>query len=484
MLLVLMPIPYVDASAASAFPQARRRVVVGAAGMVVEVFLASIAMWLWAGAEPGLARAVLYDVMLIAGVSTVVFNANPLLRYDGYYIMADLVQIPNLRTRANQYLGRLVETRLFGVKEDESATSVGERAWLGFYAVFSFLYRTFVMCAIALFIASEYLVVGVVLALWAVATAVVLPLFKGIGYLLMHPRLRRRRPRALAVTGLVLLILYGGLFHLPLPLWTHAEGVVGLPEESHLRAGTEGFVRKIVAEPGALVAAGTTLVVTEDPMLELRGRVLDAQVRLLEARATALRLENRVRWAMTLDELEGTKRELEQVRERLAELTIVSPVAGTFVLAHAAGDFPDRFLKRGDQVGYVLPAKAATARVLVSQDDVDLVRTRTVRVEAKVAGRLYETYDARLSREVPAASNRVSNLALSSAGGGAAALDPRQSKEPKTLDAWFAFELELPQTHALALGEHVYVRFEHGAEPLGARLYRSVRQLFMRQFTV
>jgi len=484
MLLVLMPIPYVDASAASAFPQARRRVVVGAAGMLVEVFLASIAMLLWVEAEPGLARAVLYDVMLIAGISTIVFNANPLLRYDGYYMLADLVQIPNLRMRANQYLGRLVERRLFGVNQDEAEVPAGERAWLGFYAVLSFLYRTFVMCAIALFIASEYLLVGVVLALWALATAVVLPVLKGIGYLLMHPRLRRRRPRALAVTALSLALLYGAFFMLPVPLWTRAEGVVALPEESHLRAGTEGFVRKVAAEPGSIVGAGTPLVIAEDPMLALRARVLDAEVRLLEARANAQRLENRVRWAMTLDELEAARRQLEDVRARLAELTIVSPVAGTFVLAQAAADLPERFLRRGEQVGYVLPVKVATARVLVSQDDVDLVRTRTLRVEAKVAGRLYETYDARLVREVPAASNRVSNLALSSAGGGAAALDPRQGKEPKTLDPWFAFELELPQTPALALGEHVYVRFEHGGEPLAPRIYRSVRQLFMRQFTV
>lgn len=484
MLLVLMPIPYVDASAASAFPQARRRVIVGAAGMIVEVFLASIAMFLWIEAEPGLARAVLYDVMLIAGVSTVVFNANPLLRYDGYYILADLVQIPNLRMRANQYLGRLVETRLFGVTEDDAVSTAGERAWLGVYAVLSFLYRTFVMCAIALFIAAEYLLVGVILALWALVTAVLLPLSKGIGYLLMHPRLRRRRPRAIAVTGISLALIYALLFLLPVPLWTRAEGVVDLPEESHLRAGTDGFVRKVAVAPGSAVGAGTPLVITEDPMLELRARVLDAQVRLLEARAAAARLESRVRWAMTLDELEAAKRELEQVRERLGELTISSPVAGTFVLAHAAGDLPERFLRRGEQVGYVLPAKVATARVLVSQDDVDLVRTRTLRVEAKVAGRLYDTYEARLAREVPAASNRVPNLALSSAGGGGAALDPRQTKEPKTLDPWFAFELELPQTPALTLGEHVYVRFEHGSEPLAARIYRAVRQLFMRQFTV
>jgi putative peptide zinc metalloprotease protein len=307
---------------------------------------------------------------------------------------------------------------------------------------------------------------------------------KGIGYLLMHPRLRRRRPRALAMTGLVLAALYAVLFVMPVPLWTRAEGVIALPEESHLRAGSEGFVRKIAARPGSIVGAGTELVITEDPMLALRERVLDAEVRLLEARANALRLENRVRWAMTLDEMEAARRQLEEVRARLAELTISSPVAGTFVLAQAAADLPDRFLRRGEQVGYVLPAKVATARVLVSQDDVDLVRTRTLRIEAKVAGRLYDTYEARLVREVPAASNRVSNLALSSAGGGGAALDPRQGKEAKTLDPWFEFELELPQMPALTLGEHIYVRFEHGGEPLAGRLYRSVRQLFMRQFTV
>ena len=127
--------------------------------------------------------------MLIAGVSTVMFNGNPLLRYDGYYILADLVQIPNLRIRANQYLAHLVETKLFGVQAAaETAHAEGERAWLAFFAVASFLYRTFVMCAIALFIATQYFVIGVLLALWAVVASMVIPLVKGVGYLLMHGR--------------------------------------------------------------------------------------------------------------------------------------------------------------------------------------------------------------------------------------------------------------------------------------------------------
>jgi putative peptide zinc metalloprotease protein len=212
--------------------------------------------------------------------------------------------------------------------------------------------------------------------------------------------------------------------------------------------------------------------------------MLEAQLRLLEARANALRVESRVRWALALEEMEAVRAELGEARQRAAELEIVAGASGTFVLTKAAPDMPERFLRRGEPVGYVLPWRTVTARVLVSQDDVDLVRSRTERVEVLVAGRLHDSHPAVIRREVPAASNRVSNLALSNVGGGGAALDPRNTKEPRTLDTWFEFELELPSTPGLVLGEHVYVRFEHGSEPLAARLYRSVRQLFMRQFTV
>ena len=114
MLLVLMPIPYVDASAASAFREKRRRVIVGAAGMMVELFLAAIALFVWLNIEPGFARAIAYNVMLIAGISTILFNGNPLLRFDGYYIFADAVEIPNLAARSNKYITYLIQKYAFG----------------------------------------------------------------------------------------------------------------------------------------------------------------------------------------------------------------------------------------------------------------------------------------------------------------------------------------------------------------------------------
>ncbi|MGH8706601.1 MAG: PqqD family peptide modification chaperone [Burkholderiales bacterium] len=484
MFLVLMPIPYMDASAATAFRKTRRRVVVGAAGMIVEVFVASLALFLWLEVELGLFRAVLYNVMLIAGISTVLFNANPLLRFDGYYILGDLIQIQNLRQRGQQYLANLVERRVFGVKLPEVEASPGEKRWFVLYTITSFCYRIFIMLAIALFIATEYMIVGVLLALWALAVTIVVPVVRGIGYLAFHARLRRRRPRALASTAAVLGIAGLLLFAVPAPHWTRADGVIWVPADAHVRTGADGFVRTVVAEPGSIVRQGSPLLVAENPELEPRIRILEAQVRLLETRAQAELQADRVRWEMTRDALQAAREELEHYRTLHRELTVLSPTSGTFVLALAAVDLPGRFLRKGQEIGYVVPAATATARVLVSQDDIDLVRTRTEQVRVKLAGRMYDTFAARIRREIPGATDKVTNLAMSSFGGGRAPLDPTNAEKAKTLDTWFEYELELPAAQAFVLGAHVYARFEHDPEPVAWRIYRSVRQLFLERFSV
>jgi len=204
---------------------------------------------------------------------------------------------------------------------------------------------------------------------------------------------------------------------------------------------------------------------------------------LLEARARAARVVDRVQWELTKEEIASVEAELADARQRERDLTIVSPVDGVFNLA-AAQDLPDRFLRKGQPLGYVLPETVSSVRLLVSQDDVGLVRSQTERVRVKLAGRLYETYDAVILREVPGGSYRLPNMALSSSGGGVVAVDPRATNEPKALERWFEFELNLPENQLHAVGVRAYVRFEHGSEPIAWRFYRSVRQLFMKRFSV
>jgi putative peptide zinc metalloprotease protein len=483
MLLVLMPVPYVDASAASAFPEKRRRVVVGAAGMLVELFIAGIALMLWLEMQPGILRAVLFNVMLIAGVSTVLFNANPLLRFDGYYIFSDLVEIPNLRQRAGQYAAALAQRALFGMPVPPAEGGAGERALLLAFHAASFVYRLFITFAIALFISGQYFVIGVVLAAWAVAAGVLLPLGALVSYLAFSPRLGPHRARAVAVSAVLAATILGLLFLVPASSWTNAQGVVSVPEQSLLRAAGEGFVTRVLARPGSSVRRGDPLVEAADLVLQARMRSLQAQVEELESRYQAARMDQQVRAQMVLDQLKSAQSDLQRARERARDLVLRSPADGIFALS-AAEDLPGRYLKQGEAIGHVVADARLTARVVVPQQSVDLVRGRTERVSVKLAERLDDTIASRILREVPRASDRLPSPALAQAGGGEAALDPRSGAEGKAMQTYFEFEIELPPERNFLLGGRAYVRFDHGTESVAAQLWRWLRQLFLQRLAV
>ena len=485
MLLVLTPIPYMDASSATAFREKYKRVMVGAIGMVVELFVAAIALFIWVNAEPGTLRAVAYNVMLIAGVSTVLFNGNPLLRYDAYYILADLLEIPNLGPRGMQYMGYLVQRYLFGVPDAEPPLSTsGERVWFVIYTVASFIYRIFVYAAIILFIAGKFFVIGMLLAGWAVVSMIIFPVAKKLKFIVSSPKLRRKRGRAILVTGFALAAVAVVIALAPFPLSTMAEGVIWIPEESFVRAGTDGFVDRIIAAPGSGVRRGDPLIKCFDPLLPAHIRVLESRLRELEATYDTQLPLDRVQAEITNDEIRHVTGRLSHARERAGELSIRSPGGGKF-LVPMAEDLPGRFVRRGDLLGYVVDRSAITARVVVSQSDIDLVRQQTAGVKVRLAETIGKTLPAVVKRELPAATDQLPSRTLSQDGGGEIAIDPRDTLGLKAFQKVFLFDLELPAHAGLyAVGSRIYVRFDHGWEPLVWRWYRGVRQLFLRRFNV
>jgi putative peptide zinc metalloprotease protein len=484
MLLVLMPIPYVDASAASGFPDKRRRVVVGAAGMMVELALAAVALVVWLNVEPGLVRMVAYDVMMIAGISTVFFNGNPLLRFDGYYILADLLEMPNLRARAGAMLRYYGDRYVLGVAGAEPPeAAAGARRWLVAFGVASGAYRVFIAFVIALFLAGHYYFLGVALALLAVVGGLVFPLGKWVAYVAAHPGLRAGRARAVLGNAVVLLVLGALLFAVPFPQRTRAEGVVAVVEDAQVRAGTEGFVKRVVADPGARVARGDLLVELEDPLAAAAVREKAGRVAELETRLRIELVRDPARTGVVREQLATARADLARAQERAAELRVVSRREGVWVMPVAA-DLPDRFMKKGASLGYLLDGSSHVARVIVAQGDVDLVRYRTVGVGIRLAGSLDRPAAGRLVREIPRATSAPVNAALTTVGGGAAALDPTDPMRAKTLDTWFEFEIALPGLDTLHVGERVFVRFDHGYTPLGLQWYRAARQLLLRRLNV
>jgi putative peptide zinc metalloprotease protein len=481
MLLVLLPMPYVDASASSGFRSKWRRIAVGAAGILVETFLAALALYIWLLVEPGFVRAIAFNVMLIAGVSTVLFNGNPLLRYDGYYVLADLIEIPNLAQRATAYWSYLINRHLLGSDEMKPVGgTVKERLWLAIYAPTSFLYRMMVMLGIAIFIASEYLAVGVAIAVLSLFTSFLLPISKAVWHVVASPRLRRCRTRAVGITLGLLVSAAIAIFLIPAPLHTTTEGVVWIPENAIIRAGTDGFVQRLLTVPGRMVAEGDALVESEEPTLAAHVKSLQARVEELEAQLESERFKNRVDAEITSAELRHARAELAAENMRAQRLTARSRTAGVFAVP-TSQDLPGRFVREGQTIGYVLPPGSRTIRATIDQDDIDLVRKRLRRSTVKLAERVEDTLPARLVREVPAGSDELPSKALSSSGGGLFAVDPRDPHGTKTLRRVFQVDLELPDSVAPsgAFGSRAYVRFDHEWEPVGNQMWRRVRQTLL-----
>ncbi|WP_295880285.1 HlyD family efflux transporter periplasmic adaptor subunit [uncultured Thiohalocapsa sp.] len=485
MFLVFMPVPYVDASSATAFRDKYQRALVGAMGMVVEVLLAALALFVWLAVEPGLVKALAYNVMIIAGVSTLLFNGNPLLRFDAYYILADLLEIPNLASRANRYVFYLVKRHWFGLKELESpASAPGEARWFLLYAPASFVYRMVIFAAIVVFVAGQFFFIGVLLALWAAFSLFVMPTLKGAHYLLNSPELGRRRPRALGVTGLLLAGVLVLLFAVPVPLATVAEGVVWAPEGTQVRARAAGFVDQIRAANGAAVTLGELLVTLNDPLLEPELRVLQGERAALEARYDLVRREDRTRAQIVQEQLDNLDARIARKREQLADLQVRAPRTGTLVLPDAR-DLPDRYVRQGELLGYVTDDAETLVRAVVTQDEVDLVRNRTRRVHLRSAQDPHRAVPAQLNGEVPSASLELPSPALGSTGGGRIPVDPTATEGAQALEKVFQFDLVAAGAALAAqIGERVHVRFDHGWEPVGWTLYRWLQRLFLRHFAL
>ena len=485
MILVLSPVPYVDASAAWSFRSKWQRVIVGGAGMAVEVFIAALALFLWLNIEPGLLRSLCYNIILIAGVSTVLFNANPLLRFDGYYMLMDYLEIPNLRMRATAYLVYLAERHLFGRSDVERPrASTGERIWFVLFSVASFIYRLLVILAILFILGAQFPVLGAIFAGSTAFAWLVLPAFKIVNYLVSSPRIRRVRGRAAlasigVISGLAILLLA-----VPVPFRTVSEGVVWIPEEGIVRARADGFVVKVVATPGTRVKPGDVLIECQDRDLLTDLDVFEAQLRELEAKHRQVARDNKVQAEMLDEQMRYVQANIQRARERVADLVILAQAQGVFVLP-TEGDLPGRFVRKGQTLAHVIDADTVTVRTLVSQQDVDLVRKSTKGVDVRLADRLADTRAGLVTRVVPSASEQLPSPALGSQGGGAAAVDPSDREGKRAVQKYFQVDVEVGgEKRSINIGGHAYVRFDHGWKPVAFQWYLHARQLFLSRLNV
>lgn len=482
MFLVLMPVPYVDASAASSFRSKYKRMIVGAAGIAVELLMASIALLIWLNIQQGLLSDILFNVMLIGGVSTILFNGNPLLKFDGYYVLADAIEIPGLANRANRYYGYLLQKYIFNVQGLEPEVMArGESVWFMLYAPAAIIYRLFLIVAITLFVANKYFFIGTGLAIWAVFMQVVMPITRWMQYLFSSPALMQKRQQAITITGSVLVAAAAIVFMTPVPLNTMTEGVVWMPELSHVRARADGFVDSVLVKPGQPVSKGKALIETSDPLVKARLKLLKAQYLELKVKRVALIKQDIVQADLMLEEMHQMQASIARLEEQIAELMIDSPDDGVFVMPNTR-EIEGYFVKQGDPVGYVINYDEVSIRMVVPQNAIGLVRQNIEDVEVRFIDDIEQIYRTDISREIPSATHQLPSKALAQQGGGKIQTDPFDTSGVKTKDQYFQFEVALPANMiASHIGQRVFVKIKHGHEPLAKQWYRAFGELLLNE---
>jgi len=485
MLLALIPIPFVDATTSASFPDKKRRIAVAAMGMAVELLLASLALFVWLNVETGLISAIAFNIMLIGGVSTVLFNGNPLLRYDGYYILADLIEIPNLGQRSTRYLGYRLQRLLLGIETAESpVTAPGEKGWFLVYGPISFCYRMIVLVGLVLLVSSRFFVIGILIALWGAVSLLILPAVRTLSRFLNSSAARSRRTRLVGLGGILVLGLFLLFFILPVPLWTSAQGVVWLPEQAAIRAGTDCEVIELLTPVDHVVTKGTPLIRGDDPYLDAEIEVYKARLKELYANYHAQPLYKRVQRRMILEEIDLVKGDLKQAEEKLDKLLIRSPAQGQFILTDAR-NLPGHFVHKGELLGYIIAEHRPTVRAVVRQTDIGLLRERITGVAVRLAEQSAALLQADIERIVPSAESKLPSAALGTNGGGDIPVDPVDPDGLRALDTIFQVDINLPeQVTNPHIGGRVYIRFEHGTMSLAGQWYRGLRQLLLRKFYV
>lgn len=481
MLLVFVPIPYVDATASAAFNRKYKRILVAAAGIMVELFIAALAMFVWVNSEEGLVKSIAFNVVFIAGVSTVLVNGNPLLRFDGYYVFSDLLEIPNLGQRANKFWAHIVKKLFFGIRGlPPIAIDKKEALWLFWYGAASYLYRIVLMVTIVLFVAQKYFFVGVVLAFWAFVNSFIWPTVSAFKKMIKDSDIKQSKRNPWGVTSLFLATLIA-LFCVPLPLTTTVQGVTDIDPINRVVVGENCFISSLEVLPGTRVMSGDLLVRCENPELEVNINLLALQLQEVKAKRQGF-WDSPTSAQLVDKEIERLETELEEMSERISALNIFAYSTGVWWVKKPES-LEGKFYPRGSVLGYILQEENMNVLAMVEEADIDLLRGSVEHVSAKRSSNLSIIHHPQSWHVQPATTKTLVSQALSDQYGGNIVLNPGAT-ENKAIGNYFNLEFRFEQWQNPRVEERVFLKFDHGDEALGLRCYRALRRIFLRYFDV
>jgi len=428
LLLLMIPMPYVDVTTSWRFDNKWKRILVSAAGMLAEVFIAGIACYIWANSNPGPLQYHAGNVIISATLVTLMFNINPLMKFDGYYMLADFLEIPNLAIHGRQWLKGIFKWMYFGNKPTP-LKEIGFRAIaVKAYGVLAMMW--FFLIAIGLSLAASSLIegFGLIVAIIGCLMWVGIPLFKLCKYTLLGTD--TENPNRFWFAGalsLTALLVGAFLVAVPSPSVVSAPIVIDYEPLSIVRTNAAGFARTIHVVDGEDVTEGDLLVTLENPELqhELSSLLIDIQISKI--RSNALFNSDRISEVqLEHDSLESLVKRKAELETRINDLEIFAPQDGT-VIARNLETLEGKYFPPGTELLSIGKTGEIQAIALTRQSDIEWVESNPeAKVDLIVWGRHQNDSIGGTIRLVnPRARDDLPHEAFAASAGGPLAVVPK-----------------------------------------------------------
>lgn len=468
-MIVGTPSAYVDVSSSWGFPDRKQRLTVSLAGMYFESLVAIPALLFWAFAPPSAATGMAYQIFLLSTIVTIAFNANPLMRFDGYFILSDLLGIPNLRGRATSEVGRRLDRILLGVRRPPQP---GPGGVLLSYGIAATIYKVTLVLGICALIAGKFYWLGIAMMIFYLVTSLGGSLVKSFKHLVFNQTETMARRRGIAVaTALVIGVpLALGMVKIGLPV--SSRGVLEGETQVLLRAPGDGFIASVPSRSGAAVTAGMPLVILSNDEASRLERVEAARRDLslttfaasLEAGGTALM---KARSSLAADEAR-----YRHVLERAERLELLAPKDGRLVSLDARSRLGS-WVQEGEPLGQIESGRPVIRLFLQARQIAD----SGVKIGDAVACRPVMRPQMNLSGIVrsvaPLGTRKISNEALTQLGGGDIAVRADTGEAERS---YFEVLVEMDSGEILdgLYGASFIVRLNAESQSLGTMAYRAI----------
>lgn len=389
LLLLLIPLPFVDVTSSWRFADKWRRVLTSAAGMMSEIFIAAIACLVWLSTAPGPLQYHAGNIIISATLHTLLFNINPLMRFDGYYMLTDLLEIPNLATTGRQWLLGFVKWVYFG-KRPAPLKETGFRAIaVRVYGVLSIMWFGLVAVGLSLAASSMIEGLGLLVATIALGMWIGLPLYRLAKYTICGTDTEKpNRIRFAAAIAISIASVAGFLLLIPSPTVISAPVVIDYEPLSVVRARAPGFASKIHVRDGQLVEAGDILVTLENLELQQELDSLNLDIKISELRSSTMFKEGKVSSVqLEREALESLCKRQRELQQQIDALEIHAPQSGQ-VLARDLSSLEGKHFALGDELLSIGTPGQIQAIALTQQTDIDWIASRPeAEVQLMVWGR-------------------------------------------------------------------------------------------------